>query len=85
MANHMSSADIAEVTHISQQTVQRVIAMWKKTRKVEQWPLVRRRPRELNSGDVAVYSSFYRPTTISHSILAVSREFGTTNIRFIFG
>lgn len=36
MAAYMCSADIAHVTHISQHTIQRVIALWKKTWKVEQ-------------------------------------------------
>jgi transposase len=59
MASFMSSADIAHVTHISQRTVQRVVSLWKRTGEVERKPLVRGRPREPSSGDVAVSESCF--------------------------
>jgi len=53
MSAHMSSAEIARVTHISQRTVTRVVALWRQTGKVERKPEVSGRPCELDSDDVA--------------------------------
>ncbi|KZP02818.1 hypothetical protein FIBSPDRAFT_969578 [Athelia psychrophila] len=53
MADHMSSREIAKATHITKRTVQRVVALWKQTGKVERKNKVRGQLRVLNSGDVA--------------------------------
>lgn len=57
MAGHMNAAEIARVTHISQRTVRRVVALWRETGKVERKPEIAGRPGELNSDDIAVGGS----------------------------
>ncbi|KZP27723.1 hypothetical protein FIBSPDRAFT_730513 [Athelia psychrophila] len=53
MAAHMSSAEIAKVTHISWRTVYQVVTLWQQTGKVERKKVVSGPSCELDSGDVA--------------------------------
>ena len=54
MSAHLKNSDIAEVTEISERTIQRTLATWQQTGQVTRKPLQDGRPRILTSLEVSV-------------------------------